>query len=39
MIAQAMGLKREVFDLALVDDVIGIATFLAETKSGQTLFT
>ncbi len=38
MMAQVMGLKKEDFDPALVDDVVGVTTFLTEAEGGQVLF-
>ena len=38
LMAQVMGLKKEDFDPTLVDDVVGVATFLQEAEGGQVLF-
>ncbi len=38
MMAQVMGIKKEDFDPSLVDDVVGVATFLQEAEGGQVLF-
>jgi peroxiredoxin family protein len=38
MMASVMGLKKEDFDPSLVDDVVGVATFLQEAEGGQMLF-
>ncbi|MGC9072149.1 MAG: DsrE/DsrF/DrsH-like family protein [Acidilobus sp.] len=38
MMAQVMGLKKEDFNPELVDDVVGVATFLQESEGGQMLF-
>ncbi|MEL9991598.1 MAG: DsrE/DsrF/DrsH-like family protein [Thermoproteus sp.] len=38
MMAEAAGLKKEHFDPALVDDVVGVTTFLERAKGGQILF-
>ena len=36
--SSALGLKKEDFDPSLVDDVVGVATFLEMAKGGQVLF-
>jgi peroxiredoxin family protein len=36
--AQVMGLKKEDFDPELVDDIVGVTTFLQEAEGGQVLF-
>ena len=38
LMAQVMGLKKEDFDPSLVDDVVGVATFLQDAEGGQILF-
>ncbi|AEA11780.1 hypothetical protein TUZN_0282 [Thermoproteus uzoniensis 768-20] len=38
MMAEAAGLKKEHFDPTLVDDVVGVTTFLERAKGGQVLF-
>jgi len=38
MMAQAMGLKKEDFNPELVDDIVGVTTFLQEAEGGQILF-
>lgn len=38
MMAEAAGLKKEHFDPSLVDDVVGVTTFLENAKGGQILF-
>ncbi len=38
MMAEAAGLKKEHFDPSLVDDVVGVTTFLENAKGGQVLF-
>jgi peroxiredoxin family protein len=38
MMAEAMGLKREDFDPSIIDDVVGVTTFLEMAKGGQVLF-
>ncbi|BDR93443.1 DsrE/DsrF/DrsH-like family protein [Vulcanisaeta souniana] len=38
MMSAAAGLKREDFDPELVDDVVGVTTFLEMAKGGQVLF-
>ncbi|MGC9112446.1 DsrE/DsrF/DrsH-like family protein [Acidilobus sp.] len=38
MMAQVMGLKKEDFDPSLIDDVVGVATFLQEAEGGQVIF-
>ncbi|MCG2896880.1 MAG: DsrE/DsrF/DrsH-like family protein [Acidilobus sp.] len=38
MMAQVMGLKKEDFDPELVDDIVGVTTFLQEAEGGQVLF-
>ncbi|CCC81299.1 DsrE/DsrF/DrsH-like family protein [Thermoproteus tenax] len=38
MMAEAAGLKKEDFDPTLVDDVVGVTTFLEQAKGGQVLF-
>jgi len=38
MMSEAAGLKKEDFDLSIVDDVVGVTTFLEMAKGGQVLF-
>ncbi|ADN51491.1 DsrE/DsrF/DrsH-like family protein [Vulcanisaeta distributa] len=38
MMASAAGLKKEDFDPSLVDDIVGVTTFLEMAKGGQVLF-
>ena len=38
MMASVMGLRKEDFDPALVDDIVGVTTFLQEAEGGQVLF-
>lgn len=38
LMAEVMGLKKEDFDLSIVDDVVGVTTFLEVAKGGQVLF-
>lgn len=38
LMAQAAGLKKEDFDPSLVDDIVGVTTFLEMAKGGQVLF-
>jgi Uncharacterized conserved protein len=37
LMASVMGLKKEDFN-ELIDDVVGVATFLQQAEGGQTLF-
>jgi len=38
MMAEAAGLKKDDFDPSLVDDIVGVTTFLEMAKGGQVLF-
>ncbi len=38
MMSQIMGLKKDDFDPSLVDDIVGVATFLQEAEGGQIIF-
>jgi peroxiredoxin family protein len=38
MMSEAAGLKKEDFDPSIVDDVVGVTTFLEMAKGGQVLF-
>lgn len=38
MMAEAAGLKKDDFDPSLVDDIVGVTTFLEVAKGGQVLF-
>lgn len=38
LMAEVMGLKKEDFDPSIVDDIVGVTTFLEMAKGGQVLF-
>ncbi|MFB6489729.1 MAG: DsrE/DsrF/DrsH-like family protein [Thermoproteus sp. AZ2] len=38
LMAEAAGLKKEHFDPSLVDDIVGVTTFLENARGGQVLF-